>query len=123
MQIVSRGAASDGRTRTEHLSGGCGPEAPELLAGYVARIGRGGLLSHREEVALGRRAHAWDVAPDDIVDPGAVHVGGVVGKAVVEGGGATRLAVGGSAGRAADQQSEQDADEDQPFADATPTPR
>ena len=33
-------------------------DAPGLLAAYMARIGRGELLSHREEVELGRRARA-----------------------------------------------------------------
>ena len=35
-------------------------EAPGLLAGYMARIGRGELLSHKEEVDLGRRARTGD---------------------------------------------------------------
>jgi RNA polymerase primary sigma factor len=35
-------------------------EAPRLLASYMARIGRGELLSHEEEVELGRRARAGD---------------------------------------------------------------
>jgi RNA polymerase primary sigma factor len=35
-------------------------EAPRLLAAYMARIGRGDLLSHKEEVDLGRRARAGD---------------------------------------------------------------
>jgi RNA polymerase primary sigma factor len=35
-------------------------EAPRLLAAYMARIGRGELFSHREEVELGRRARAGD---------------------------------------------------------------
>jgi RNA polymerase primary sigma factor len=35
-------------------------EAPGLLAAYMARIGRGELLSHREEVELGRRASSGD---------------------------------------------------------------
>jgi RNA polymerase primary sigma factor len=35
-------------------------EAPGLLAAYMARIGRGELLSHREEVELGRRARTGD---------------------------------------------------------------
>jgi RNA polymerase primary sigma factor len=33
-------------------------EAPELLAGYMAMIGRGRLLTHREEISLSRRARA-----------------------------------------------------------------
>ena len=33
-------------------------EAPELLAGYLGRIGRGRLLTHEEELDLGRRARA-----------------------------------------------------------------
>ncbi len=35
-------------------------EAPRLLAAYMARIGRGELLSHEEEVELGRKARAGD---------------------------------------------------------------
>jgi RNA polymerase primary sigma factor len=35
-------------------------ETPRLLAAYMARIGRGELLSHGEEVELGRRARAGD---------------------------------------------------------------
>jgi len=34
--------------------------APELLAGYLGRIGRGRLLTHEEELDLGRRARAGD---------------------------------------------------------------
>ena len=37
-----------------------GTEAPGLLAAYMARIGRGELLSHKEEVELGRRVRAGD---------------------------------------------------------------
>jgi RNA polymerase primary sigma factor len=35
-------------------------EAPRLLASYMARITRGELLSHKEEMELGRRARAGD---------------------------------------------------------------
>jgi RNA polymerase primary sigma factor len=35
-------------------------ETPELLAGYLAKIGRGKLLSHPEEISLSRRARAGD---------------------------------------------------------------
>jgi RNA polymerase primary sigma factor len=35
-------------------------EAPELLAGYLARIGRGRLLTAQEEISLSRRARAGD---------------------------------------------------------------
>src|SRR5215212_4952544 len=35
-------------------------EAPGLLAAYMARISRGELLSHKEEVEFGRRAKAGD---------------------------------------------------------------
>ena len=35
-------------------------EAPELLAGYLKRIGRGGLLTKEEELALARQARAGD---------------------------------------------------------------
>ncbi len=35
-------------------------EAPRLLAAYMARIARGDLLSHKEEVELGRRVRAGD---------------------------------------------------------------
>jgi RNA polymerase primary sigma factor len=34
--------------------------APETLAGYLGRIGRGRLLTHEEELDLGRRARAGD---------------------------------------------------------------
>jgi RNA polymerase primary sigma factor len=37
-----------------------GEEAPELLVGYLRRIGRGTLLTHEEELDLGRRARAGD---------------------------------------------------------------
>src|SRR5215208_911075 len=35
-------------------------EAPELLAGYLKRIGRGGLLAKEEELALARQAKIGD---------------------------------------------------------------
>ena len=35
-------------------------ETPELLAGYLDRIGKGKLLTHREEIELSRRAKAGD---------------------------------------------------------------
>jgi RNA polymerase primary sigma factor len=37
-----------------------GLETPELLAGYLAKIGKGGLLTHRQEVALSQRARSGD---------------------------------------------------------------
>jgi RNA polymerase primary sigma factor len=37
-----------------------GSEAPELLPGYLAKIGKGRLLTRREEVALSRKAHSGD---------------------------------------------------------------
>jgi RNA polymerase primary sigma factor len=37
-----------------------GEEAPELLPDYFARIGKGKLLTHEEEVELSRRAEAGD---------------------------------------------------------------
>ena len=37
-----------------------GSETPQLLAGYLKKIGRGKLLTHREEVSLARRAQAGD---------------------------------------------------------------
>src|SRR5215218_8488379 len=37
-----------------------GEEAPALLAGYLGRIGKSRLLTHEEELALGRRAGAGD---------------------------------------------------------------
>jgi RNA polymerase primary sigma factor len=42
-----------------HL-GDAAPETPELLAGYLARISRGDLLTHREEVELSTRARAGE---------------------------------------------------------------
>jgi RNA polymerase primary sigma factor len=35
-------------------------EAPDLLSGYMARIGRGRLLTHQEEITLSRRARAGE---------------------------------------------------------------
>jgi RNA polymerase primary sigma factor len=35
-------------------------QTPELLAGYLKKIGRGRLLTHREEISLSRRARAGD---------------------------------------------------------------
>jgi RNA polymerase primary sigma factor len=35
-------------------------QTPELLAGYLAKIGKGRLLTHREEISLSRRARAGD---------------------------------------------------------------
>jgi RNA polymerase primary sigma factor len=35
-------------------------ETPQLLAGYLAKIGRGKLLTHQEEISLSRRARAGD---------------------------------------------------------------
>jgi len=35
-------------------------EAPELLAGYLGRIGRDRLLTHEEELDLGRQARVGD---------------------------------------------------------------
>jgi RNA polymerase primary sigma factor len=37
-----------------------GEEAPELLAGYLGRIGTGRLLTHEEELDLGRRARGGE---------------------------------------------------------------
>ena len=37
-----------------------GEEAPELLTAYLGRLGRGRLLTHEEELDLGRRARAGD---------------------------------------------------------------
>jgi RNA polymerase primary sigma factor len=35
-------------------------ETPELLAGYLAKIGRGRLLTHQEEISLSRQSRAGD---------------------------------------------------------------
>jgi len=37
-----------------------GSEAPELLAGYLVKISRGQLLTHRQELALSRKARSGD---------------------------------------------------------------
>jgi len=37
-----------------------GLETPELLAAYLAKIGKGGLLTHRQEVVLSQKAHSGD---------------------------------------------------------------
>jgi hypothetical protein len=44
--------------RTPVASRDQGEEAPELLPSYFARIGKGKLLTHEEEVELSRRAEA-----------------------------------------------------------------
>ena len=36
------------------------PNAPDLIAGYFARIDKGILLSHREEIDLSKKAKAGD---------------------------------------------------------------
>ncbi len=37
-----------------------GSETPELLAGYLAKIGKGSLLTHRQEVTLSQKARSGD---------------------------------------------------------------
>ena len=37
-----------------------GSETPELLAGYLAKIGKGHLLTHRQEMALSRKSRSGD---------------------------------------------------------------
>jgi RNA polymerase primary sigma factor len=37
-------------------------EAPELIPGYFARIGKGKLLNHQEEIDLSKRAKKGDEA-------------------------------------------------------------
>ncbi len=51
-EVVPIGRFSAGQRR--------GEETPELLTGYLARIGRGSLLTPEEELDLGRRARAGD---------------------------------------------------------------
>src|SRR3954471_6918382 len=46
---------SEGRSFSEY-----GPEVPSILSLYLARIGRGKLLDHREEVLLSHQARAGD---------------------------------------------------------------
>ncbi len=41
-------------------AGGGEPETPEVMAAYLARIGRGGLLTRDEEMDLSERARAGD---------------------------------------------------------------
>jgi RNA polymerase primary sigma factor len=52
-------ASPPGRASVASQSRGA-EEAPELLAVYLGRLGRGRLLTHEEEVDLGRRAGAGD---------------------------------------------------------------
>ena len=54
MPKTSSKAANRRASRSEETG------APELLAGYLTRIGRGELLTRREEVELSRRAKAGD---------------------------------------------------------------
>ena len=53
--VSERKNPGEARSTAWHAS-----EAPELLAGYLAKIGRGRLLAHREEISLSRRASAGD---------------------------------------------------------------
>ena len=46
--------------RSSFASQSRGEEAPELLTGYLGRIGRGRLLTQEEELDLGRRARSGD---------------------------------------------------------------
>src|SRR4051794_23711254 len=44
-------------------------ETPELLAGYLAKIGRAKLLTHQEEISLARQSRAGDQrARDKLVE-------------------------------------------------------
>jgi RNA polymerase primary sigma factor len=56
MDIEVEGGGEMATRQTTHTE----VEAPRLLAAYMARIARGDLLSHKEEVELGRRARAGD---------------------------------------------------------------
>ncbi len=57
MELLDRDVSSGEGMRMERSS--CS-DAPELLAGYLSRIGRGRLLGRREEAELGRRARTGD---------------------------------------------------------------
>ena len=57
--IVSGTTETTGRSR---CTGGKEPKTPELLSGYLGRIGQGPLLSQREELSLSRKARAGDGA-------------------------------------------------------------
>jgi len=58
--LVSAPEGDDAAHLGHTLVAGQGEETPELLPGYFARIGKGRLLTHEEEVELSRRAEAGD---------------------------------------------------------------
>ncbi len=53
-------AADSGAILPAPASGPEGGVAPELLPGYLAKIGKGSLLTHQQEVALSRKARSGD---------------------------------------------------------------
>ena len=58
--LSESGPASDGEPEEAELVAPRGPETPELLAGYLAKIGKGSLLTHRQEADLSRKARSGD---------------------------------------------------------------
>jgi RNA polymerase primary sigma factor len=53
--------ASDGEPEGDtEAAAPSGLETPELLAGYLEKIGKGDLLTHHQEVALSRKARSGD---------------------------------------------------------------
>ena len=58
--LAGNAFAPDGETNDIEAPAQGGLETPEQLAGYLAKIGKGGLLTHRQEVALTRKARSGD---------------------------------------------------------------
>jgi RNA polymerase primary sigma factor len=59
--LVETTPAADGEAEGDvEAAAPLGSEAPELLSAYLAKIGKGGLLTHRQELALSRRVRSGD---------------------------------------------------------------
>jgi RNA polymerase primary sigma factor len=59
--LVETAPAADGEPEGDaEAAAPLGSEAPELLSAYLAKIGKGQLLTHRQELALSRRVRSGD---------------------------------------------------------------
>jgi RNA polymerase primary sigma factor len=59
--LVETAPAADGEAEGDvEAAAPLGSEAPELLSAYLAKIGKGQLLTHRQELALSRRVRSGD---------------------------------------------------------------
>jgi RNA polymerase primary sigma factor len=59
--LVETAPAADGEAEGDvEAAAPLGSEAPELLSAYLAKISKGGLLTHRQELVLSRRVRSGD---------------------------------------------------------------